>query len=66
MKNVLGCRMLYAENTDQWLEIVEWLSWDAAAQGADEINASADCLDFISKIDERDMRKLRLREVAPP
>ncbi len=39
---------------------------DAAAQGAEAINASADCLDFVSKIDESQMQELRLREVALP
>ncbi len=59
-------RLLHAENTNQWLDIVEWSSWDAAAQGAEAINASTDCLDFISKIDESEIQELRLREVALP
>ena len=39
---------------------------DAAAQGAEAINSSADCLDFISKTDEREMQELRLGEVVLP
>ena len=39
---------------------------DAATRAADAINASADCLDFISKIDEKEMQELQVREVAAP
>ncbi len=59
-------RLLYAENTDQWLDIVEWSSMDAATRAAEAINASADCLDFISKIEEKEMQELQVREVALP
>ncbi len=37
-----------------------------ANAGAEAINAWADCLDFISKINESEMQELRLREVALP
>ena len=44
----IGRRLQYAENTDQWLEIVEWSNMDLATRAADAINASADCLDYIT------------------
>ena len=66
LDDFLGRRLLYAEGRDQWLDIVEWSSWEAADKAAEAISASRECLDFISMVDEAEMRELRLREIALP
>ncbi len=57
-------RLFHTEGEGPWLDVIEWASWEAAEKAAEAIEASADCLEFISMIDEKEIQELRLREVS--
>ncbi len=55
--------LLHAEETEQWVDIVHWASLEAEERAAEAINASSDCLEFISMIDDREIQMMNLVEV---
>ncbi len=64
LEGFIGRRLFHTEGTGQWLDVIEWTSWEAAEKAAQAIGASADCLEFISMIDEKEIQELRVREVS--